>query len=49
MFCMESWKTFAVPWKAPVMVAGRVALAASSISEVAWPERGAGPQARRKW
>src|ERR1039457_1259213 len=23
MFCMESWKTLEVPWKAPVMVAER--------------------------
>src|ERR1017187_9918743 len=45
MFCMESWKTLAVPWKAPVMVAGRV-LAASSISSVAWPSEMPGLRAK---
>ena len=34
---MESWKTLAVPWKVPVMVAGRLCLAAASISSVACP------------
>jgi len=45
MFFMESWNTFAVPWNVPVIVAGRVALAASSISEVAWPSEVPGRKA----
>ncbi len=34
---MESWKTLAVPWNAPVMVAGRLLRGLSSISSVACP------------
>src|ERR1043165_7480931 len=37
MLRIESWKTLAVPWNTPVMLPGRFALAAASISSVAWP------------
>ncbi len=46
MLRMESWKTLAVPWKVPVMVAGRMDLAAASISLVAWPSEVPGLSAK---